>query len=781
MNQEKIYSVMVGETPLVFKTGKIAKQADGAVLASHGETVILSTACMTETPRTGIDFFPLTVDYEERYYAAGKIPGGFVKREGKPADSGILGSRVADRSIRSLFPDDMHNDVHVVNTVMAVDQIYPPQILGINGASAALAISGIPWGGPVGAVRIGLIGGKLIVNPTEAQMENSMLNLIVAGHEDGITMVESGSYEVSEELLVDALELAHSEIKKIIAVLKQMKEEIGKPLIEIPKPEKIPEIEDWIRENLDGEVDQAVRIHEKKPREKKIEEIKTKAQEHFSELITQTPDKADYIKAFIDERVKTIMRGIIINEHIRVDGRKMDQIRPITCELDILPKVHGSALFTRGETQSLAITTLGMIGEDDQIQDGIKLNEPAKRFMLHYNFPPYSVGEVRPIRGPGRREIGHGALAERALLPVIPSEEEFPYVIRIVSDIMESNGSSSQASICGGSLSMMQAGVPIRCHVAGIAMGLIKEGDKVQILTDIQGLEDHYGDMDFKVAGTRAGVTALQMDNKAGGITREILESALSQARRARMQILEEMESVIPVPNKLSPNAPRIITFAIDPDKIREVIGTGGKVVRSITQTADVKLEVEDDGMVTIMGATMEKVEAAHAMVLAVIRDLTVGDVYYGTVTRVMNFGPFVECLPGKEGMLHTSEISTHKVAHPEDIFKPGDRVLVMVKEIDEQGRANLTRRRVMANEEKIREAGLAYALPDERERDNLINSLASKDRGGYKFSMRDRVNPKDAKVNTSQHVERGYSSNRSSRNDFENARERRGRGERRR
>ena len=781
MNQEKIYSVMVGETPLVFKTGKIAKQADGAVLASHGETVILSTACMTETPRTGIDFFPLTVDYEERYYAAGKIPGGFVKREGKPADSGILGSRVADRSIRSLFPDDMHNDVHVVNTVMAVDQIYPPQILGINGASAALAISGIPWGGPVGAVRIGLIGGKLIVNPTEAQMENSMLNLIVAGHEDGITMVESGSYEVSEELLVDALELAHSEIKKIIAVLKQMKEEIGKPLIEIPKPEKIPEIEDWIRENLDGEVDQAVRIHEKKPREKKIDEIKTKAQEHFSELITQTPDKADYIKAFIDERVKTIMRGIIINEHIRVDGRKMDQIRPITCELDILPKVHGSALFTRGETQSLAITTLGMIGEDDQIQDGIKLNEPAKRFMLHYNFPPYSVGEVRPIRGPGRREIGHGALAERALLPVIPSEEEFPYVIRIVSDIMESNGSSSQASICGGSLSMMQAGVPIRCHVAGIAMGLIKEGDKVQILTDIQGLEDHYGDMDFKVAGTRAGVTALQMDNKAGGITREILESALSQARRARMQILEEMESVIPVPNKLSPNAPRIITFAIDPDKIREVIGAGGKVVRSITQTADVKLEVEDDGMVTIMGATMEKVEAAHAMVLAVIRDLTVGDVYYGTVTRVMNFGPFVECLPGKEGMLHTSEISTHKVAHPEDIFKPGDRVLVMVKEIDEQGRANLTRRRVMANEEKIREAGLAYALPDERERDNLINSLASKDRGGYKFSMRDRVNPKDAKVNTSQHVERGYSSNRSSRNDFENARERRGRGERRR
>ena len=778
MNQEKVYSVQVGETPMVFKTGKIAKQADGAVFASQGETVVLSTACMTQDARNGIDFFPLTVDYEERYYAAGKIPGGFVKREGKPADSAILGSRIADRSIRSLFDEDMHNDVHIVNTVMAVDQIYPPQILGINGASAALAISGIPWNGPVGAVRIGLIGGKLIVNPTEKQMENSMLNLVVAGHEDGITMVESGSYEVSEELLVDALELAHSEIKKIIAVIKQMKEEIGKPLIEIAKPEVFPEIEEWICQNLDKDVDEAVRIHEKKPREKKIDAVKERAIENFSDLIKETPEKADYIKAFIDKRVKTLMRSIIINEHIRVDGRKMDQIRPISCELDILPKVHGSALFTRGETQSLAITTLGMIGEDDQIQDGIKLDEPAKRFMLHYNFPPYSVGEVRPIRGPGRREIGHGALAERALLPVIPTEEEFPYVIRVVSDIMESNGSSSQASICGGSLSMMQTGVPIRCHVAGIAMGLIKEGDKVQILTDIQGLEDHYGDMDFKVAGTRAGVTALQMDNKAGGITREILEQALGQARRARLQILEEMEAAIPVPNKLSPNAPRIITFEIDPDKIREVIGTGGKVVRSITQTAGVKLEVDDNGIVTIAGATMAQVEDAHAMVMAIIRDLTAGDIYYGTVTRLTSFGAFVECLPGKEGMLHISEVSSSRVPHIEDVFKVGDRVLVMVKDIEDTGRANLSRRRVMANEEKVREAGFAYALPDERERENLITSLTSK--GGRGFSMKDRVNSREVKNKISNYMERGYSSNRLTRNDFENARERRGRGDRR-
>ncbi len=766
MDNEKVYSVKIGEEELVFRTGHMAKQANGAVIASHGETVMLSTACMSDTARTGIDFFPLVVDYEERYYAAGKVPGGFIKREGKPADSAILGSRVADRSIRSLFDDNMRNDVQIVNTVLAMDQVYPPNILGINAASAALSISGIPWGGPVGAVRIGLIGGNLVVNPTEKQMNNSMLNLIVAGHDDGITMVESGSYEVSEELLVDALELAHSEIKKIIALFRQMKEEIGKPELEISLPESNPEIDGWIRENLDGEIDQAVRIHEKKPREKKIDAVKTAAKEHFIEIIKEDPSKEEYISAYIDSRVKTIMRGIIINEHIRVDGRKMDQIRPITCETGILPKVHGSALFTRGETQSLATTTLGMIGEDDQIQDGIKLNEPAKRFILHYNFPPYSVGEVRAIRGPGRREIGHGALAERALLPVIPSEEEFPYVIRVVSDILESNGSSSQASICGGSLSMMHAGVPIRCHVAGIAMGLIKEGDRVQILTDIQGLEDHYGDMDFKVAGTRAGVTALQMDNKAGGITREILEKALGQARRARLQILEDMEAAIPVPNKISPNAPRIISFEIDPEKIRDVIGSGGKVVRSITQRTGVKMNIEDDGVITISGPTMAQVEDARAIVLSLTRELAAGEVYYGTVTRLLNFGVFVECLPGKEGLLHISEVSTARVPRVEDVFKPGDRVLVMVKEIDEQGRANLTRRRIMANEDKIRAAGLAHALPDERERDNLIASLSSRERGYSSFSMRDSMGRNAASA--SKYLERGYSSNRSTRNDYD-------------
>ena len=773
LEQEKTYSVIVGETPIVFKTGKLAKQANGAAAASHGDTVILSTACMTDAVRTGIDFFPLVVDYEEKYFAAGKVPGGFIKREGKPSDSAILGGRVTDRSIRSLFNDDMRNEVQIVNTVLAVDQIYPPNVLGINAASAALAVSGIPWGGPVGAVRIGLLGGKLIVNPTEKQMNNSMLNLIVAGHDDGITMVESGSYEVSEELLVDALELAHYEIRRIIGVIRQMKVEIGKPEIIVPLREHIPEIDGWISENLDAKIDEAVRIQEKKPREKKLEEVKTLAAENYAELLKEDPDKGEYINWYIDSRTKAIMREIIINEHIRVDGRRMDQLRPISCELDILPRVHGSALFTRGETQSLATTTLGMIGEDDQILDGIKLNEPAKRFLLHYNFPPFSVGEVKPMRGPGRREIGHGALAERALLPVIPTEDEFPYVIRVVSDILESNGSSSQASICGGSLSMMDAGVPIRCHVAGVAMGLIKEGGKIQILTDIQGLEDHYGDMDFKVAGTRAGVTALQMDNKAGGITRNILEQALEQARRARLQILEKMEDTIPVPNKVSPNAPRIISFEIDPDKIREVIGSGGKVVRSITQRTGVKMNIEDNGLISISGPTMAQVEDARAIVLSLTRELTAGDVYLGTVTRLINFGAFVECLPGKEGLLHISEVSTTRVPRIEDVFKPGDRVLVMVKEIDEQGRANLSRRRILANEDKIRSAGLAHALPDERERENLIASLAVRERGYGTFRMTDRVNPMSTTGrSTASYMDRGYSSNRQTRNDYDYGRD---------
>ena len=722
---EKEFSVQIGDKPMVFRTGKLAKQANGSVMASQGDMCILTTACITDTARTGIDFFPLLVDFEERYYAAGKIPGGFIKREGRPTESAILSSRVVDRSIRSLFDESMRNDVHVVCTVMSVDQIYPPNVLAINGASAALSISGIPWGGPVGAVRIGRVGGELVVNPTEEQMLSSDLDLLVAGHNDGVTMVECGCNEVSEECLVDAMELAQNEIKKLIALFRKMKEEIGQPEIQITPPATYPEIDVWIESHFGAEIRAAVCIHDKKPRYAKIDEVKKRAKEHFAEAASPTPVEPAYISAFVEELVKKMMRSTILDDGTRVDGRSMDELRNVSCELGILPRVHGSALFVRGETQALAVTTLGMIGEDDQILDGIKLNEPAKRFILHYNFPPYSVGEVRPMRGPGRREIGHGALAERALRCVIPSESDFPYVIRVVSDILESNGSSSQASVCGGSLSMMQAGVPLRKHVAGIAMGLIKEGDKVQVLTDIQGLEDHYGDMDFKVAGTRDGVTALQMDNKAGGITREILSSALSQAKKARFEILEKMEAEISSPRCLSANAPRVLQTLIDPEKIKDVIGPGGKMIRSITQRTGVKINVEDSGSVSISGPTEEQVNEALSIVRGLTKSLEAGEVYYGTVTRLMTFGAFVECLPGKEGLLHLSEVSTHRIPKVEDVFKPGDKVLVMVKEIDDMGRVNLTRRRIVSDEAKVSSLGLAHCLPDERERENLIESIA--------------------------------------------------------
>lgn len=759
---EKEFSVQIGDKPLIFRTGKLAKQANSAVMASLGDMCILTTACMADVARTGIDFFPLLVDFEERYYAAGKIPGGFIKREGRPTESAILSSRVIDRSIRSLFDDSMRNDVHVVSTVMSVDQIYPPNVLAINGASAALAISGIPWGGPVGAVRIGLIDGKLVVNPTEEQMLSSELDLLVAGHDGGITMVESCSSEVSEELLVDAMELAQNEIKKLIALFRRMKEEIGNPEIKISAPVTYPEVDAWVEKNLSAEVDAAVRIHEKKPRYEKLDNIKKRAKEHFAEA-NSDPVGADYISAFVDEQVKKIMRSIIVNEGVRVDGRAMDELRDVSCELGVLPRVHGSALFTRGETQALAVTTLGMIGEDDQVLDGIKLDEPAKRFILHYNFPPYSVGEVRPMRGPGRREIGHGALAERALRCVIPAESDFPYVIRVVSDILESNGSSSQASVCGGSLSMMHAGVPLRKHVAGVAMGLIKEGEKVRVLTDIQGLEDHYGDMDFKVAGTRDGITALQMDNKAGGITREILSNALSQAKAARFAILEKMEAKISSPCSLSANAPRVLQITIDPDKIKDVIGPGGKTIRGITQKTGVKINVEDSGNVSISGPTQEQVNEALSVIRGLTKNLEAGEVYLGTVTRLMAFGAFVECLPGKEGLLHLSEVSTHRIPKVEDVFKPGDKVLVMVKEIDDMGRVNLTRRRLISDEAKVSQMGFAHCLPDERERENLIESIAD----NAPRTDRDRApQPRDRERDRGGREHRSYSGGRPPRRD---------------
>jgi len=718
---QDVYRVRVGEEELVFETGKVAKQANGSVWARQGDTVILTTACMTDKPREGLDFFPLLVDFEERFYSAGKIPGGFIKREGRPSQTAILSARVIDRSIRSLFEGWMRHDVHVVSTVLSVDQQNPPNILAINAASAALTISDIPWGGPVGAVRIGHIDGSLVVNPTEEMMENSSLELVVSGHADGITMVEAGAQEVPEALLVDAMELAQGEIKRIVDLQLRMREEIGKDKIVIDPPVKVPEIDCWVEENLKSDIAEAVMIHDKKQRGVAVRALEDRAREHFAE---EFPDKGGYISGAVEHWVKAMMRKITVTEKRRADGRKTDELRSLSCEVDVLPKVHGSAVFTRGETQSLATATLGMLGEDDQLIDGLKHNEPNKSFLLHYNFPPYSVGEVRPMRGPGRREIGHGALAERALTPIIPDDTEFPYVVRVVSDILESNGSSSQASICGGSLALMSAGVPIKRHVAGIAMGLIKEGDDVVVLTDIQGLEDHYGDMDFKVAGTREGVTALQMDNKAGGITREILKQALGQAKDARMAILDVMEQAISTPGDLSPNAPRMYTMMINVDKIRDVIGPGGKVIRGITQETGAKVNIDDDGQILIAGASQEEVNAAIKMIDDIVREVQAGEVFQGKVTRLMAFGAFVEVLPGKEGLLHVSEISTHRVGKVEDVFKPGDPVLVMVREIDDMGRINLTRKKILADESKVKEAGLESCLSFEAERDEAIAAL---------------------------------------------------------
>lgn len=717
------FSLELGGKTLSFETGRMAKQTNASILAQWGETVVLVTSVMSDKPREGLDFFPLLVDYEERYYSAGKIPGGFIKREGRPAESAILTARVIDRSIRSLFPEHMRNDVHVVGTVLSVDQLNMPGILAVNAASAALAVSDIPWNGPIGAVRIGYVNGEFIVNPTEKELPESSLDIIVAGHRGGITMVEAGANEASEALLIDALELAQKEINKIVDFIEEMRNKVGRKKIEIAPPARIEEIDEWVASTLSNEIYEAIQIHEKQKRAAALAAISERIVERFAE---SHPDSGGYIAGLVDEMTKKGVRRLILDDGRRADGREMDQLRPIACEVGVLPRTHGSALFTRGETQSLAVTTLGMVGTDDQMLDGLKWDEPSKRFILHYNFPPYSVGEVRPMRSPGRREIGHGALAERALRPMMPSEEEFPYVVRVVSDILESNGSSSMASVCGGSLSMMDAGVPIKKPVAGIAMGLIADGGKFGILTDIQGLEDHYGDMDFKVAGTKDGVTALQMDNKAGGITRAILEQALAQAREGRMKILENMGSAIPSARpELSPNAPRIITLSVDPEKIREIIGPGGKTIRSIVAQTKAKIDVEDDGRVFISAMESEAADMARKIISDLTRDIKAGEIYVGKVTRMINFGVFVELLPGKEGLLHVSEISTNHIPRIEDAFEVGDSVLVIVKEIDDMNRVNLSRKRVLDRMEELSsDPTFAEQIPLEREREERYSKF---------------------------------------------------------
>lgn len=698
-------SIQVGDRTMTFQTGKIGKQAGGAIFCRYGDTVISAFATASNEPREGISFFPLTVEFEERLYAAGKIPGGFIKREGRPSEKAILSARLIDRPIRPLFPEGYRNDVQVVTQVMSVDQDCASDITAVNAASAALTISNVPFEGPVAAVTVGLIGDEFIINPTVAQAEKSLMHLTVAGTKDAVMMVEAGAQEVPEAQMLEAIMFGHREVQRIAEFLENYRAEaLEKNLAKAKQEVKVDHIPENILEAVKSyaydKMDAAVRTEEKKAREVAIKLVKDEALAHFAE---EYPEQLRDIDRILEDFVHKIVRRLITVEHIRPDGRALDEIRPISIDVGILPRTHGTGLFTRGQTQVLTVTTLGAVG-DEQILDGLGLEE-SKRYMHHYNFPPYSVGETRPMRGPGRREIGHGALAERALLPVIPNENEFPYTLRLVSEVLESNGSSSMASVCGSTLSLMDAGVPIKAPVAGIAMGLISEADHIGILTDIQGLEDHDGDMDFKVAGTSEGITALQMDIKIKGVSREILERALSQAKAGRLFILDKMLSAIEKPRpELSPYAPRIITASIHPDKIRDVIGPGGKTIKKIIEETGVKIDIEDDGRVFISAVDGEAGDKALKIIQSLTQDIEVGRIYNGRVTRVMDFGAFVEVIPGvlglngKEGLVHISQLAHNRVEKVEDVVKVGDEILVKATGVDKQGRLNLSRKEALPN-----------------------------------------------------------------------------------
>ena len=677
---------------LKLETGRLAKQAGGAVLISYGETVLLVTATMSDEPREGVDFFPLTVDYEERLYAVGRIPGGFIKREGRPTEKAILSARLTDRPLRPLFPQELRNSVHIVSTVLSVDQNCPPEILSIIGASAALSISKIPFGGPIAAVIVGFIDGKPVINPDLEQSQQSSLHLTVAGTKDAVTMVEAGAGEVSRDELLACLDTGHAAIKGIIALQEEMAARVGLPKIELtlfePLPELAAEVEPFFRSRING----ALRNADKQEREEQLAGLKDEAMEIYLE---KYPEHEHDIKYLFEQVLQETMRNMILDESLRPDGRKPDEIRPISCEVSVLPRTHGSAIFTRGQTQVLNVCTLGA-PRDVQILDGLGIEE-SRRFLHHYNFPPYSVGEAGFMRGPGRREIGHGALAARALETVIPGEEVFPYTIRLVSEVLESNGSTSMASVCAGSLSLMDAGIPVSRAVAGIAMGLIKEGDRVAILSDIQGIEDFLGDMDFKVAGTARGITALQMDIKTTGISLEILSRALEQADRGYRYILGIMQDRIDRPRpELSPYAPRMITMQIEVDKIRDVIGPGGRMINKITAETGVEINIEPDGRVYILAVDPEAGRKAQDMINALTADVEPGRVYTGKVTRVERYGAFIEVLPGKEGLLHISRMDHCRVERTEDVLNLGDAVDVKVTDIDEKGRINLSRKELL-------------------------------------------------------------------------------------
>jgi polyribonucleotide nucleotidyltransferase len=695
-----------------FQTGKVAKQADGSVLVSQGDTIVLVTAVMSDEPREDVDFFPLLVEYRERAYAAGKIPGGFIKREGKPTDEEILKARVTDRSIRPIFPKGFRNDVQVVAFVISADQENDPAVLAINGASAALHISRIPFEKPVGAVRVARINGQLVINPSYEAQQEADINLVVSGTEDAVVMVEGGAKEVPEEEVLDAILFAHEEIKKIVKAQEELRALAGKPKYEFVAPELDPATKEKIKRWVFERIEPVITIPDKHERREKLKELK-----ELMLIELNVPEEEHHLaKEAFNEAEKEFVRRMVLEKGVRIDGRKPDEIRPISIEVGLLPRAHGSALFTRGQTQALVTTTLGT-PEEYQLVEGL-MPEEQKRFMLHYNFPPFCVGEISPLRGPGRREIGHGALAERALAPVIPPEEEFPYVIRVVSDILESNGSSSMATVCGGSLSLMDAGVPIKAQVAGIAMGLIMEGDKFVVLSDILGDEDHLGDMDFKVAGTRKGVTAIQMDLKVKGISREVLSQALEQARKGRLYILDKMDAVIKEPRKeISPYAPRIVTTKIDPEKTRDLIGPSGKTIKTIIDKAGVKITIKEDGTVLVSAPSEEAAAQALKMIEDVTKDLEVGNTYLGKVTRVENYGAFVELAPGKVGLVHISKLPQEVKENIFEKIKVSDLIPVKIVEFDQLGRPKLSRVDVTPEEEKkLRETGGFYSQPEKKE-----------------------------------------------------------------
>ena len=695
---KQVFSMDWAGRQLTVEIGQLAKQANGAVLVRYGETAVLSTATASKEPKP-LDFFPLTVNYEERLYAVGKIPGGFIKREGRPSEKAILASRLIDRPIRPLFADGFRNEVQVVSIVMSVDQDCSSEMAAMFGSSLALSVSDIPFEGPIAGVTVGRVDNQFIINPSVKDQEMSDINLVVAGTKNAINMVEAGAEEVPEEVMLEAIMFGHEEIKRLIAFQEKIVAEIGKEKREIVLYELDSELEAQIRAKAEEDINKAVQVAEKHAREDAINEIKAAIIEEYTE---QEADEATLkqVKEILNKLVKEEVRRLITVEKVRPDGRQIDEIRPLSSEVGLLSRTHGSGLFTRGQTQALSICTLGALG-DVQILDGLGIEE-TKRFMHHYNFPQFSVGETGPMRGPGRREIGHGALGERALEPVVPSEKDFPYTIRLVSEVLESNGSTSQASICASTLAMMDAGVPIKAPVAGIAMGLIKSGEHYTVLTDIQGMEDHLGDMDFKVAGTSKGVTALQMDIKIAGLSREILEEALQQAKKGRMQILDSMLATLTTPrSELSKYAPKILTLKINPDKIRDVIGPSGKQINKIIDETGVKIDIEQDGTVFISSVDEAMNQKAKKIIEDIVREVEVGQMYLGKVKRIEKFGAFVEIFSGKDGLVHISELAEERVGKVEDVVSIGDELLVKVTEIDKQGRVNLSRKAVLREQKE--------------------------------------------------------------------------------